>query len=400
MERWPQRIRAERKARLWDVHSMARRLRDAAGENGRDLPDHEALVRSIRRWESGRITILSERYRLLFCRSFGLDENDLFSASAALPAPRPPDAGHDLEAMSSLRGADRRVGGGHLYATVIAYLQRDVAPRLFGGSDGATAFVAAAAFTEMAGWMAHDAGQDASADHHFSRALDLAVVGKDRQLEAHILGSKSHLARHLGHPNEAVRLARQGVAMLADTGTAAPSMEARLLALGARGVAALGDSAECSRLLLNAEDALGRQAETSPWTGPFDESTLALNAAQAMLALGDGVSARNQANQAISLRTGDRTRSRALARLVLAEALIIDGQASVACPHVLKVIEETRSLSSLVVTRHLADLRESLTAYREQEVVADSLRALGSALRERRWLYQWGGPHLGAAVQT
>ncbi|MFD1938394.1 hypothetical protein ACFSKW_43670 [Nonomuraea mangrovi] len=157
------------------MHSMARRLRNAAGDNVRDLPDHEALVRSIRRWESGRIASLSERYRLLFCRALGVSESDLFSEAA--PTPRPPTASHDIEAMSSFRGADRRVGGGHLYATVLGYLERDVAPRLFSGSDGTTAFVAAAAFTEMAGWMAHDAGQDDAAEHHFSRALDLVGVG-------------------------------------------------------------------------------------------------------------------------------------------------------------------------------------------------------------------------------
>ncbi|MEV2272913.1 hypothetical protein [Nonomuraea africana] len=403
--RWAVRIRAERKARLWDTHSTARRLREAAGENGRDLPDHEALVRSIRRWESGKITALSERYRLLFCRAFGMSEADLFNPdspgsepdAAALSSQSATDC-HDLEAMASFRGADRQVGGGHLYATVVGYLERDVAPRLFGGSDGAAAFVAAAAFTEMVGWMAHDAGQDDVADQHFARALDLAGVGGDRRLEAHILGSMSHLARHLGRADDAVRLAHRGTTMLANTRTAAPAMESRLLTMAARGFAVLGDSAECAQLLVRAEDTLGQEEDNaaSPWAGPFDEGALALDAARSMLILGQFKSARRHAGQAISLRCGDRTRSRAFARLVLAEALIACGQIDEACSAMLGVIDDTRSLSSLVVNRQLGGLRERLEAYREEEIVADSLNVLDTALRERRWLYKWGGPHCGS----
>jgi hypothetical protein len=58
-------------------------------------------------------------------------------------------------AMQSFRAADRQVGGGHLYATVVKYLHAEVAPKLFGvdhDSDGRLVFTAAAALTEMDGW--------------------------------------------------------------------------------------------------------------------------------------------------------------------------------------------------------------------------------------------------------
>jgi len=371
---------------------MARRLRDAAGDDRRDLPGHEALVRSIRRWESGRIALLSERYRLLFCQALGMSESRLFGEAAEVPRPRHPIEAHDdLAAMYSFRGADRRVGGGHLYATVVRYLERDVAPRLFGGNDGPTAFNAAAAFTEMAGWMAHDAGQDAAAERHFARALDLARVGGDRQLEAHILGSMSHLAQHLGHADEAVRRAYQGSAVL--SGTTAPETQARLLAVAARGFASLGESAQCARSLLQAEDALGRGPEDgrSPWAGPFDEGALAISAAAAMLALGQLGEARRQAARAVALRPGDRTRSRALGQVVLAKVLLAEGDHHAACRMTMAVVDGTQSLGSLVVTRQLAGLRASLEAYRGEEVVAGRLAVLDAALGERRWLYQWRG---------
>ncbi|MCA1604606.1 MAG: helix-turn-helix domain-containing protein, partial [Acidobacteria bacterium] len=115
-----------------------------------------------------------------------------------------PDA--DMLAMQSFRAADKRVGGGHLYATVVNYLHTELAPRLFGvshGPDGGQVFTSAAALTEMAGWMAHDAGRDAIAQQHFLRSLDLVKVGGDLQLEAHILASMSHLAHHHHRPHQA-----------------------------------------------------------------------------------------------------------------------------------------------------------------------------------------------------
>src|SRR5215470_15591944 len=63
-------LREQRQARCWDVPEMARRLASAAKDGRGDLPDHECLVRYIRRWESG--SGVSERYRLLYAKAFGL----------------------------------------------------------------------------------------------------------------------------------------------------------------------------------------------------------------------------------------------------------------------------------------------------------------------------------------
>ena len=55
--------------------------------------------------------------------------------------------------MRAFRTADLQAGGGHLYASVVRYLQADMAPRLFGTDAGASnpaLFTAAAALTEMA----------------------------------------------------------------------------------------------------------------------------------------------------------------------------------------------------------------------------------------------------------
>jgi hypothetical protein len=77
--RW---LREQRQARRWDVPEMARRLADAAEDSRGDLPDHECLVRYIRRWERG--SGVSERYRLLYAKVLGLP-GDLHISSENTP---------------------------------------------------------------------------------------------------------------------------------------------------------------------------------------------------------------------------------------------------------------------------------------------------------------------------
>jgi hypothetical protein len=236
------------------------------------------------------------------------------------------DGDSDAAAMQAFRAADLQVGGGHLYATVLHYLQAEIAPRLFGVADGADSravFTAAAGLTEMAGWMAHDAGRDLIAERHFHRALDLVKVGSDRQLGAHILGSMSHLTHHLNKPNDAIALARYGREILRG-GPPNPELEARLLAMEARGFAAHRESIKSARLLILAEKALESDCPEPPsqWVSHFDEGSLASEAVRCMRQLGQFDEAERQAQRVIALRPGDRRRSRAFGQLGLVTALI------------------------------------------------------------------------------
>jgi tetratricopeptide (TPR) repeat protein len=301
----------------------------------------------------------------------------------------------DAAAMQAFRSADLQVGGGHLYASVTKYLQTDVAPRLFGSSDGAdnrSVFTAAAALTEMAGWMAHDAGRDSIAKQHFGRSLALVQVGGDQQLSAHVLGSMSHLASHLDQPDEAIELARQGQAVLR-TGSGSRGLEARLLALEARGFAAQvnKDADECVKLLLRAEKALeNTSAEpTSPWVSHFDEGSLASEAARCMRQLGDLNEARRQAERIVTLRPSLRTRSRAFGQLALIAVLVAQGEPDEACGIAYDVLAATQSLGSFLVISQLLELRQALRPHRSNTVVGDFLACLEETVRERLWLYQW-----------
>jgi hypothetical protein len=298
----------------------------------------------------------------------------------------------DAEAMNAFRAADRQVGGGHLYGTVVHYLRTEVAPRLFGSTvddDGLLTFSAAAALTDMAGWMAHDADRNLLAQQHFQRALALASIGADCQLRVHILAGMSHLALHLGDPDEAMQLAGAGTARLKE-GPASPELAARLVALEARGWAARGESAACGRLLLEAEQTLdaASPAERSTWISRFDEGALASEAARCMRQLGQLVPARREAERVVALRSGDRARSRAFGQLILAQVLIEERDLDEASAVGRDVLDGTQALGSFLVVRQLQRLRDLLAADQSAPAVAEFLGYLDEELRRRMVLYR------------
>lgn len=298
----------------------------------------------------------------------------------------------DVSAMRGFRAVDKHVGGGHLYATVVSYLHTEVGPRLFGSDHDAESrqlFTAAAALTEMAGWMAHDAGKDTTAWQHFWRSLDLVKVGGDRQLGAHILGSMSHLARHCGQPQKAIQLARRGQRAL-HGGPAQPPLQARLLAMHARGFAALGHREDCTRLLIQAENALdaAHTEQPSPWVSQFDEGSLASETARCLHHFGDLRQAQRQAERIIELRDKS-TRSWAFGQLLLVTVLIAQGKLEQACAIAHDVLTTTQSLGSYQVIHQLLGLKQLLEPHRVNTMVADFLLCLEETLRERTWLYQW-----------
>jgi hypothetical protein len=300
------------------------------------------------------------------------------------------------------------VGGALLYATVVRYLQAEVGPRLFGSvrdEGGPAVFCAAEALTDMAGWMAHDAGHDGLAEQHFARARDLAMIGGDHELEGHILASMSHLALQLGRLDAAVGFARAGRTALS-RGPRSPALEARLYSMEARGLAARRDAGECDRLLGRAEAVLGSAPVGTPsaWSIPFDEGSLAGEAAQCLRQLGLLMRARQQAERVIALRPGDRARSRAFAQLTLAGVLAEQGDRDAACAIGHEVLCAVGALGSARVVKELQALRRLLGSHRaprSAQAVRGFMAHSAEELRERGTWYRWidvdgGGASCGA----
>ncbi|WP_280227964.1 hypothetical protein [Nocardia farcinica] len=186
---------------------------------------------------------------------------------------RLPAAQRDMAVIESLRSADLRMGGGHLYRELIRYLTTDLGPRLLFGHADPALFVVAAGLIEMSGWMAHDAGHDELAHHQFTRAREFAKLGPDRQLPVHIRTSLSHLELHRGNPKRAIQHAYEAESALAKA-PAHPELKARLSAMQARGFAALGEARQTRATLQRAADALDAPTAypLSPWVSRFDHA--------------------------------------------------------------------------------------------------------------------------------
>jgi hypothetical protein len=305
----------------------------------------------------------------------------------------PGHAQADTAALRAFRAADPQLGGGHLYGAVVRYLELNVAPRLFGrvrGDRAPDVFCVAAALTDMAGWMAHDAGRDTVAEQHFARGLALARAGGDPELEANALASSSHLAYQLGKVAEALAFATAGEAALR-RGRRNPGLQARLHAMEARCRATRREDSDCLRLFGQAERALAAPlpAPASEWTSQFDEASLASEAAQSLRQLGRLREARSHAERVIALRTGGRARSRAFGQVTLAGVLAEQRHLDDACAVGHEVLQATAALGSLRVVRQLQGLQQLLTPHRSAKAVGHFLACSAEDLRGRMAIYHW-----------
>lgn len=345
---------------------------------------------TIRAWETGAIPppleVLQAAQRLSEARP-STPQGDGWRAApsfvdARFPAPAPAAQTTVQDVMQAFRDADRQVGGGYVYGAVIRYLEREVAPHLFTGSGDV--FAAAAALTEMAGWMAHDAGEDAIAHQHFHRALRFASATDDVELAAHVYASHSHLAQHLDRPRDALRLAQAGRAILRRRDHH-PALAARLHAMEARALAALLRRTDCARALMNAEKALDRFAaqKPSPWVSPFDHASLAAEASQCMQQLLQWAAARQASEQVINLRTSSHARSRAFGQLRLASILVSLGDIEQACAVAQAAVASSDRLSSGRVLELLRALHGQLLPHASAPTVEPITHSLSAALTTR-----------------
>lgn len=263
-------------------------------------------------------------------------------------------------ATAAFRAADRQLGGGALYPVVARYLHTDVFPQLADFAHQPAAFAAAAALSDMAGWLAYDDRQLKRAGLHFVQALNLATAANHPVLRAQTLASQSHLALEHGRAAEAVALAAAGLALVPNrSGRAA--LRARLQAMTARGSALRGDEAACWAALRAAEDE-ARRVEAVPhdWLSPFDEAALAAEAAICHRDLGHLATAERHAEQVLALRTPDRLRSRSFAHLTLASIHLRQGDLESTTAAAGQVLDVAPQLASKRVVRQVLALGRRL----------------------------------------
>lgn len=311
------------------------------------------------------------------------------------PRPTPPREDREqspsphLDAMASFRLADRQLGGGHVYDSLLIYLRTEVTTSLIGlGSvQGAEAFRDAAVLTEMAGWMAHDSGRADVARGHFLSALSFGQAAADPSVAANVEAGMSHLALQEGHADQAVDLARSGLDRLR-AAEAVPVLAARLHAMKARALARLGYAKQAQHSLDSAREELAA-ADTAfvpNWVAPFDDAALASEAASILLDLRLLPAATKEANHGLELRDASRARSRGLGQITLAQALVAQDEVEAACTVTHDLLETCQSVGSIRISRELADLRTALEPYASSRPVKEILDRMTAVAQHRKLL--------------
>lgn len=275
-----------------------------------------------------------------------------------------------IRAMSeSFQVADRKLGGGLLYHSVTRYIRFEIAPTIVDpprGCSSSELFSAAASLTEVAGWMAHDGGNDNKSQRHFNQAYHLAVAAENPVLSANVCASLSHLAIQRGQAVDAARISAAGLVRAAH-GESPKHLVARLYAMCARAAAMQSRAKECQVALEAAGKALRNRVGSTraEWIAGFDEASLAGESALCFYSLGALGEAEDNARKVIELRRiGDRVRSRTFGQLTLANVLVKAGAVEEAGRVGSEICLVAASLNSARVRSGISRLGKSLGASR------------------------------------
>jgi hypothetical protein len=145
-------------------------------------------------------------------------------------------------------------GGGHARLALVQYMDDYVMPLLRESHSPEVANALYAAASEqcyLVGWMAYDDGQHGLAQRYLIQSLRLAQASGDAALGAHVLAGMSDQANLLGHPHEAVALAKAG--QHAITTHDSPACLADLYVLEARAQASLRNDRQAMHAVSKAE---------------------------------------------------------------------------------------------------------------------------------------------------
>jgi tetratricopeptide (TPR) repeat protein len=217
---------------------------------------------------------------------------------------------------------------------------------------------AAAQLAHLVAWSAYDIQEHEQAQRYFAKATELATSAGDRAFCGEILAARSHHAIHLGHPVEALALAR--AAQQNASKAAVPALLAESHELEANGHALLGDSKASLASLHKAELAFQRSNSLNrpDWLHYFDDGYLAARFAHCFRDLKQWSHARDFGLQAVKM-SEDLARTRVFNTAVLATAYV-ETDLDEACALGLHAAHLARTFQSARILHYIRDIRRRL----------------------------------------
>ncbi|NUU20161.1 MAG: transcriptional regulator [Streptomycetaceae bacterium] len=305
------------------------------------------------------------------------------TASGAEPEPmqhggsdrvREADVERIRQTVVMFRKLDRAQGGGDLRDTVVNHLNGVARTKLSGayGEDvGRALFRAVAELTELAGWLSFDSGRHALAQRYHIQALRLAQAADDRAYGAYVMANMACQAVYLRHGWEAVQLAR--AAQQGARGTLTHRGQALVLAMEARGHAAMKDERSCVEALTAAERSLEcADGDDDPaWCQYFDKAELIHEFAHCHRDLRLPRATQGFAREAIGLRTDGYTRRCAQDTTFMAAAHLEERELDQACAKATEALDIAGKLNSSQCNDFLREFRTRLKPYQTERVVRE-----------------------------
>jgi transcriptional regulator with XRE-family HTH domain len=279
-------------------------------------------------------------------------------------------------------------GGGHARHQLADYVTTVVTP-LLRANDSSTAtgrglYEAGAEQLYLLGWMAYDDGDHGLAQRYLLQALRLAQEAHCPELGAHVLAGLSDQATLIGHPDQALQLARAGRAGLRDTRSHA--CLADLWALQARAEAANGDAAAAARSVLNSErevDAIQHDDEPE-WARFIDAAYLNGEYANAFRDLGRPSETQRFASvSANEASCQNRARRGSLAHATLARSALVTRDLEAAAAAASTTVRLAVAVKSRRSTDAVNDLRERMTEHKASPAVSEFFELADALVPQR-----------------
>lgn len=260
-------------------------------------------------------------------------------------------------------------GGGHSRTALVEYVNSYVLPLVQAPQENAEVqralYEVAAEQAYLIGWMAYDDGQHGLAERYLIQALRLAQESGNAVLGAHVLAGMSDQANLLGHPREALMLARAGRRGISVADS--PACVADLYVLEGRALAALGDAGTATNAVVKAERTLQHVvAENEPeWARFIDVPYVFGEIANCFRDLKQPDQIDRFAEESATVaREQGRARRGALSQAALAVSHLERGEVEAAAAKGTLVVDLTRSVSSSRCLEAVRDLQRRLSSYR------------------------------------
>lgn len=390
---------------------MARQLAFAAGDGRSSLPSHESLLSYVKRWERGAVDVISERYRLLYARAFGMTEDELFGededdvdrrefvgssliATFALTVPavdilsggRRIGAGTvvRLRARTArLRRLDDVLGGADTYGTYLAELTATTAlarEATYTEETGRALRGVIAEQTQQAGWAAFDAGWQETARKHFKDSLAAASDAGDTSLIANSLAYLAYQKVSTGQPGTGEADASCRVA---DSEETPHTVRALLYERAAWAHAVAGDTGAVDAALRRARESLAdaRSPAGPDWAGWVDHTELDIMAGRCWSKLGDHARAVPTLDRALNRYDDTHARDKALYLTSLADAHIYSGDIEQGAAVTGRAVSLSADLASVRPRERIRETLQRLQRHRDLVAVAEVIEEAEAALR-------------------